>query len=367
MVRSKKIITALLVLCFLIFPFGQLLSSNLLDILVAAIAVLYLAESKLKIQTSSLFSLVLIFSFAVSLTSFNPSETLIGFLYLLRLFSYLILPLAIMQTKISKLDLQKYLVLASLTASIFGLLQYLLLPDLRFLKTFGWDDHYFRLTFPFLDPAYTGIVFVVTILYLLGTKMFTKHKFNLMLAILVSALALSFSRASLGALIVGLVFLQYKNSISFLKIIHILVLIFIIIAIAPKPGGEGVNLARVNSLVQKLENYDKGFEIIHKYPLFGVGFNNLCLVRERSMQNSNACHGLDNSFLFIWATSGILGLIAFTHLVYQIFKRSNFQFKAILLAIIFHSLFTNTLFYNFIMFWLCIAWVSFRDDTLRLD
>src|SRR5688572_7671325 len=50
---------------------------------------------------------------------------------------------------------EKYLNLIGFSLILFlalGLLQYIFLPDLRFLKNIGFDDHLYRLTSTFLDP-----------------------------------------------------------------------------------------------------------------------------------------------------------------------------------------------------------------------
>jgi len=367
MVKTKKITKYLLLLCFIVFPLGKLFQIHILDILVFLISALYLTKALFKFRNLPIFVWILILSFVASFLKFDISEIFVGFLYSLRLLAYLTLPLAISQTEISQNSLQKFLIFSSLAAAILGLLQYFALPDLRFLKIWGWDDHYFRLTFPFLDPAFTGIIFVLTILFLLGNqKIVSQNKTKIFSIIVLAALGLTFSRSSFAALFFAFVYLFFKKQLKLKQIIYILGFLIFVVIIAPKPGGEGVNLTRTNSLAQKAYNYKQSFEIISQSPVLGVGFNNVCLVRN-DLKLSHSCHGLDNSFLFIWATTGVVGFVAFIYLIYQIFTHSNYAFQAIVIAVVLHSFFTNTLFYNFVMFWLAIAWTSSKVDKLRLD
>lgn len=379
MAKTEKITKILLFLSLLLFPLGQFpgiilqlffdfpFRIHILDVFVLLIALLFLIKKKPNVLKLHILFYVLLYSFILSLVKFGFTQTTIGFLYLVRLVAYLVLPLAINNSGIAQKLLQKALVFVSLVAAFLGLLQYLFLPDLRFLHLLGWDDHYYRLTFPFLDPAFTGIILVLATFYINSSTELSKTFMKTASVILTTALALTFSRASFMAFAIGLFYLQQKKVITTGKMIFLLLILVFTLFWAPKPGGEGVNLVRTNSFKQKLQNYKEGLDIIVENPLWGVGFNNLCLARPQNDQSSHACHGLDNSFLFIWATTGILGLISFLLVFYQILTKTNFGFQAIMISVLFHSLFTNTLFYNFVMFWVVLALASLKGDKLRLD
>ena len=126
---------------------------------------------------------------------------------------------------------------------ITGLVQYIFLPDLRFLKSFGFDDHFFRLTFPFLDPNFSAAAISFGLIYLLQ---FRQRKYFILPFVV--ALALTFSRAGFVALTVGLISLNRR----FLLIIPLLALL---VLFSPKPFGEGVNLTRTFSITSRLENF----------------------------------------------------------------------------------------------------------------
>ncbi|MEK7060925.1 MAG: O-antigen ligase family protein, partial [Patescibacteria group bacterium] len=116
-------------------------------------------------------------------------------------------------------------------------------------------------------------------------------------------------------------------------------------------------------------------QIIKDKPFLGVGFNTYRYTQIkygfRNPLNSRASHadaGTDNSFLFIFATTGIVGLIFYSNLLWKVLKTSYRNYKkyedkhvqryiaitviASMGGIIIDSLFINSLFYSFILIWL---------------
>src|SRR3989304_8999963 len=79
-----------------------------------------------------------------------PVNVLFSSLYLLRFLAYSLL----LNIKIDR----KYLLFFSSAIAVFGLAQYILIPDTRFLAVLNWDDHYYRLLSTLLDPNFTGII-----------------------------------------------------------------------------------------------------------------------------------------------------------------------------------------------------------------
>ena len=160
---------------------------------------------------------------------------------------------------------------------MIGILQYVYLPDTRYFYFFGWDDHYFRLIAPYLDPAFTGVILVLSGLALFSIKKMQKW-ILVAIAVTVFALLLTYSRASFLAFSAGLLALGYLT--KRLTVAAILVLAFSAgILFLPNPGGEGVDLTRTSSIVAKMQNTAETVEIVAGAPVFGVGFNNLCHVK----------------------------------------------------------------------------------------
>lgn len=334
-------------LIILLLAFSSLFYKNLWQLLIKSKPILFLI-------CVTTFSWVLSFSFW-GIASINP-----GSLYLIRLISYLvsfiILRNLIDNKYLTKLFLLKALGLVGVAIGLLGFIQYLLLPDLTQLYLYGWDDHYYRLAGSFLDPAYTGVFLVLTIILIINSSLFkeTNYKNGLLLA-LVLALSLTYSRASYLSLFVGLAFLVRKNKI--VKVLGIVLgVVVLLLVLLPNAGGEGVNLFRTNSIFQRAGNYQQAAFLSSKFPLFGVGYNNVCLAKQEfigvSVGGRNACSGLDNSFLFLLVTTGIAGFLAFANFFYLLlWENSSSMMKASLLAVSTHAFFSNTLVYPFILFW----------------
>jgi len=98
-------------------------------------------------------------------------------------------------------------------------------------------------------------------------------------------------------------------------------------------------------------------------PLFGIGFNNLCLAKEslelKFEPLSHACSGIDSSFLMILVTLGIIGLIMAGYwfiLIWLRIKPDKFGFalKAILISLLVHSQFNNSSFYPWVLIFLAL-------------
>jgi len=124
----------------------------------------------------------------------------------------------------------------------------------------------------------------------------------------------------------------------------------VVLPLLPRPGGEGVNLLRLFSIEQRFDNYGEGFALWRRSPLLGVGFNTLRSVRNDFV--SHSASGLDNSLLFVAATTGIIGLLFYLNLLRRLWQSGGEIVKLSLIAVIVHSFFQNSLFYPLVMIWL---------------
>ena len=133
-----------------------------------------------------------------------------------------------------------------------------------------------------------------------------------------------------------------------LKLLLLGILFVIILPFLPRPGGDGVKLERVFSIKQRIDNYQDSLVIIKDHPVFGVGFNTLRYYQNQPLSHAGA--GLDSSLLFVLATTGILGFLAYLNLLNHIYKTS-LLIKISLIVLLTHSLFQNSLFYPWILIW----------------
>ncbi|KKS94871.1 MAG: O-antigen polymerase [Candidatus Collierbacteria bacterium GW2011_GWB1_44_6] len=346
---------SLLILALFIWPFGQLLNWQLpeasltlypLDLVCALLAfsMLISPKNRLIIIGDPLFKPLMYFLAAALLSLlFNLNLVIEGGLYFslfyfARLCIYPAVYFAIKQSKIKRL--LPYILISFATFCAFGALQYFFLPDMRYLKLLGFDDHYFRLIGSFFDPNFTGAVFAGSALMLIGLGHWL---FSLLPLIL---LALTFSRASYLVFFAGLLYLLYlKKQKTLLFFVLILV---VAVYLIPKPFGEGVNLARTFSIYSRFESWRSGIDLFLQKPFFGWGYNTLRGLAGQRFQ-------IDNSFLYLAATTGIVGLATFVNLLKAIFIiAKSVPQRIFLISILAHSLFNNSLLYIWIYF---IFWV----------
>lgn len=379
---EKYIPGGLIFLYLLLFPFGQLVRQSVFIFgfnipihpadLVVGLALLYFLVGGLKqpriTKNINGFLAAGAFSLLISLTFFESLEVFSGFLYLLRIFAYVgffIVVWNYAKNKGYKLTLLHSLILVAVVIAIFGWIQLLWLPDLTSLKFLGWDDHKYRLVSTFLDPGFTGIILVLGFLAAISKYLKEHNKFTLVLSvILVLTVIFTYSRASYLALIGGLMVSLYLVKRNVKGIIAIIIAVFLLaFPFFPRNLSEGTQLERTHSIYAKYGNYTQTLEIIRESPLFGVGFNNMCKARQEYLGDvtgeSHSCSGSDSSLLFVFATTGIVGLMIFLYAGRVMFSSAGrdvygIAFISSLVALLIHSLFLNSLFYPWVMGWMGI-------------
>lgn len=341
----------LLLLSIFVWPFGQLLtfqipgiptSVYLLDIVlgITAVSLVLSRQHRKLIFSDILFKPLVIFllassiSLAINLRSLSQVDILVSLFYLCRLFIY---PFAYFAIKLfPKKRIYSPLIISFSIFCLLGIFQYLFFPDMRFLKLIGFDDHYWRLIGSFFDPNFVGAILAGSALFLIASE-----KWLPVIPITVM-LALTFSRASYLCFAVGIVFiLLNKKKIVYLGL---LLLLAIIVVLIPKPFGEGVNLLRTFSIFSRIDSWNSGLDLFLQKPILGWGYNTLRSINGERFQ-------IDNSYLYIAATTGVIGLVLFLNLIYRSYKSiSSLSGQSFLLLIILHSLFNNSLFYIWIFF-----------------
>lgn len=380
MKASEKIPTKIhLILIFIylsIFPLGMLLkipvsflgkslSVNLADILaIVFIPIYFLGKFKKPIIYKSVvdFIYACLFSLIFSINIFKSGSELLGSLYFIRLLTYFYF-FIVVWNYVSINRLTKELLLNSLIAvssfiGVLGWVQYYFKPDLVFLKFIGWDDHLFRLAGTFLDPAFTSLFLVFgALITFINIKKRGVKSLVLFLFFLVSTI-FTYARASYLALFAALIFIALKGAKKTAILVFLSIVIFSLsIFILPRRSSEGTLLERTASINARINNYKEMILVIKRFPVFGVGFNNLCEARIiifGGNPKSHSCSGSDSSILFILATTGIVGFLIFLNMVFNILKSIDHgiygdSFRACFAALFIHSFFVQSAFYPFVM------------------
>ena len=113
---------------------------------------------------------------------------------------------------------------------------------------------------------------------------------------------------------------------------------------------EPKNIDRLKSASFRINTWQQGLDIFYHSPLLGVGFNNYQYalkqfnLADENFLNSHGSTSNDSSLLFVLATTGILGLFAFSLFIFFLIKSNLVSFTVITVLII-HSIFNNSLFY----------------------
>jgi len=356
-------IKSLIVLSLLVWPFGHLLdislgdtglSLPLLDILVFLIFVasipLFIKKRK-RLVKDILFKPIAFFLLFASLSLvlrfpfITINQLLRPLLYLMRLIVYISFYFSLQLVPIKSIF--TYLKISLSVFITLGLLQYLFKPDMSFLKYLGYDDHYFRLIGSLFDPNFTGAILSAVSIYLISRGSFVMGLLTLI------PLGFTFSRASYLSFIIPLII----NVLSQKKVAVLLLpaLLVLSVAIAPKPFGEGVNLLRTFSISSRVDSMQQGLDLFIQRPVFGWGFNTLVTGDGRV--------GIDNSFIFILATTGIFGFASFIYLLGLSLGSSTYSVKLCLLSLLVHGLFNNTLFFPWIIyFWVFLLFMGKKES-----
>ncbi len=251
--------------------------------------------------------------------------------------------------------------------AVLGVLQYLFIPDTRFLLILGWDEHYYRLIGTVFDPAYMGILMVLVSIFLFSVLSKKPTLQKTMLVCLFSAVcALTYSRASYGALAIaylGVLIVQRKTAVF--PVLVSAVIAVVIVFVAPKPGGEGVILTRTASITARTGQAQQLLQNLQPMQvLWGEGLFSKLTIEESKQATvlgiPQHARVPDNILLLLFRGTGLVGC---TFLLYGIWKQfhqlvESLPYLTIALAsTIWHSQFNNTLLQPFVLLFLLLGFM----------
>lgn len=291
-------------------------------------------------------------------------------MYLIRLIIYSFI-VGVDVDQIKQFNNPKFINIIGIVISLIGILQFVFLPDLRFLQYQNWDDHLNRITFPYLDPSFTGIILLIfAILNFIKTDGHQFVKNNIILFLELIAIFLTFSRATwLVTVLISLIYLftdikNFKKKIILLiagfSTISIIAVIYVIFNSSFISYGN--RIVRKETILARFTSIKKGIQIWQKNKVFGIGFNNYKTYQlkhnyfvKNSINNKGEA-SIENSYIFVLASGGIIGFISYLFWILNmlhISKRKSYRFsmcfKYMLFSIFIGSLFNNIFFYPFIL------------------
>lgn len=395
---TQKIGRYLVYVLLCLFPLGTLARINVAtnvhivpqDIVVIAIAVVVVIsflKNPRGIFVGKFFKLQVLFlgigiaSLAVNCIYQKDIQYLVSLLYVIRYLLYLnLINVVVFFNDFT--SLRKYLIGSGGAFVIIGLIQYSFFNDLKPLFHLGWDDHLYRLFSTFLDPNFAGVYYVLFFLFLIMQVIYrplgrsiVPLSFSFFSFI---AIFLTYSRSALVALFVaiityGIVTRRYRLLV--VGVLISLVLVFLLSNIKV----EGLNPFRTASTNERIKSVNDTLRIIKDNSLIGVGMNAFRYAQIRyGMRNtigaskSNADAGTDNSYLFVLATTGIIGFVPFLASYWYLVNlkvEADKNRRAILLtmfaAYFSGSFFINVLFYTPILVWFFIFLSSYKTRDYK--
>lgn len=312
----------------------------------------------------------------------------VSLLYLLRFaLFFMLIFVGLSNTQDTNKKYLLWLLLSGFVTIIAGFIQYFLYPNLRNLYYLGWDDHLNRMFSTFLDPNYAGVFFVLVFILLISflqsaQKRVYKILFVIMIIVTLAGLLLTYSRGSYIMFAVALLTYFIVSQQKKILVLCCLGALVGVLLIPKNTGGEGVNLLRTFSIFQRLRSVENGIAIFQKSPIYGVGFNTYRYAQERyglldkKSEKSHSGAGVSNSYVFLLATTGIVGLILYLNIWRAILNElrarkkilGQYMFAAVVASIggfFVHALFDNTLFYSSIAVWIYLLVGLSMDGKLR--
>lgn len=377
---------------FVTLPFGQLGSIDLgngiflyiHDIAVGLLLLFTISQksfrSSLRDYGKAVLPLFLFLCFAgisilLHFSQVPYAEIFRGLLYLSRYIAYSFLFFSVLVSPESSQSWLIGLYSSGSVFAVFGLFQYIFFPALRPLLGGGWDEHFGRLFSTFFDPNFAGMFLVLT--FLLGCFFGMKEKKNtisvertplwILQILILGAIVLTFSRSAYLAFGLGITILAFRFHLWKWLGVGLFLATFLYIAL-PKGTLDVNDLTRTTSSLARLESMKAGIQRIVEAPLVGHGFY---LLRPLASQDrpldvngivSRDASGMNNSILFVFATTGLIGGILYLWWMLRMFSLFS-QTPRLLLgsigsaslgATVLFSIFNHGLFYAWIVIWLTL-------------
>ena len=330
-----------------------------------------------------------------------PRDNLVAFLYIFRIaalgaYAYFVMP------QITKAQALSCIRILALLVPFIAILQYTLLPDLRFLAAYGWDPHMYRAVGTIFDPPLIGSLFGMLLMWSIVHMSARQSRgewwrtWSTMIVLYVATIFL-FSRSTyLAVLFSVLAFLIKRKKWALSAVWVILFALSVVIAPLTIPSYstlESAKIIRTSTVSSRSIEIKNGLIAFINHPVWGIGYNrvltykntihnresaknpqrnvqtmtkentkvngNDSLVRPDGLnQQSHAASAFHSYWVTQIATTGLIGMsILVAFFLYLIKKTPIFGYILYIPAFI--GLFDNTLFHPFVILTLTYILRSF--------
>lgn len=312
------------------------------------------------------------------------SQVFTALLYFARLATYFVFAVLLFNSVhrhiLSRASIFLGFLLYGLFILYFGLVQYVLLPDTRWLFFLGWDDHYYRLVSTLFDPGFTGLILVMAFCLLQALRrqnLVQSHYAGLLQALpstkfqwlklvfsclFIVGILLTYSRASylafLAAIVMSVCYYAWRKAQrrQFGTLIFYVLFFLICLRFLPHPGGEGVNLARTSTVYARTTNISATLQKMKPVD-WVVGRGLFVSVSKPATEFQQPDHAQiqDNWLIFILQGTGVTGLLLFLGMVWVIlikFYQKNVWLAVAFATILIHGMFDASVVYPFVLLFL---------------
>ncbi len=314
-------------------------------------------------------------------------ETLGSSLYLIRFIEYFFLffmALDLSSHVPTRRKLTNIIFGAAFLIAIFGFIQLKIYPDFtQMALEEGWDPHQNRLLSTWFDPNFVGGMLAFVSCLAIG-KLTNRQKWPKkiplagLLAILLMALAFTYSRSAYLALIAGVGLIGLLKSRKLLLIGFIACLLLVSVSSRAQDRVEDLYFSAKSFVTEtyelpdasarlRLDSWGNALTIFKDHPLLGVGYNTYANAQARygfmTEDTHHAATGSDSTILTILATTGILGAATYLWLIVTILWTSFHKRREPLAlgffcgfcGLLIHSVFVNSLLYAPILIFIYTA------------
>lgn len=231
-------------------------------------------------------------------------------------------------------------------------------PDIAHFQLFGYQ--LLRPYGTFSHPNVLGAFLVVYLIILTATK---PAKLTSMLA--VAATIISFSKSAVFALFSA--FIIASNNLRQFIVRAVILMLSVVVFF------KLISTSQVASLAERLVLIQAAFNLALKNPLFGIGTNNFIVELAKldltSISQIRLLQPVHNVFLLILVENGIIGLLAFSLILFAVAQKKLTKEKTglFIAILVFASIdhFLWTLEQGLFIFWLSIAFLISSQKQSR--
>ena len=326
---------------------------------------------------------------ATSTFSLTVFEVSVSAAYLARWVFYFAIYIAAINvlTADDALPVWRALETAVVIFAAFGIVQAAFLPNFAQIvypdsrRYIDWDPQYHRLVSTLLDPNFAGALILSVLLVHLaqmtgGVKLAVWKPL-----LLVIALVLTASRSSLLAFVCGGLVILLVRGVGKRVLQFGLGAAVLLGLLAPRllEYAKQYNKLELDaSALSRLVMWARGLRVFADHPVLGVGMNTWGFVQERYgwVRFGPASYGIEGGLLFVAVMTGVVGLVVFVSMFVFALARARATWRSVhvpaehraiavgagafTVALLVHSMFTNSLFLPFILEPLFVLWALAR-------